>query len=399
MILSFGFEADLKKISKYLPKICQGYLASATLTDDVNFLKDLILHNPVLLTIKEEVRKNLLTQYYTEIKDEDKFLLIYIIIKLKLMTGKAILFVNNIDKCYKLKLFLERLSIKSVVLNNELPQNSRFHIIQEFNKGIFNLLIATDAGEDEQEDEDEQDNEEDEEQEQDNKAKKKSKNNSKSKHYDNEYGISRGIDFKDVKNIVNFDFPSTLKSYVHRVGRTARAYNTGVSLSFVTQNDKELFEKVVANQAKEGAEIKPYIYKKSILENFRYRIEDVLRSVTKVAIREARYAEIKEEILNSEKLKTFFEENPKELETLRHDKILQSSRVLTHLKTIPDYLLPTKKKEEIAQNLTPAELDEQYNEHFGIKMKSRKRKVKPQDPLKNFEYGQKVHKRRSKRRK
>lgn len=388
----------MKKIVKYLPKICQGYLASATLTDDVNFLKDLILHNPVLLTIKEKERKNLLTQYYTEIKDEDKFLLIYVIIKLKLMTGKAILFVNNIDKCYKLKLFLERLSIKSVVLNNELPQNSRFHIIQEFNKGIFNLLIATDAGEDEQEDEDVQDENETEEQE--NKSKKKSKDNPKSKHYDSEYGISRGIDFKDVKNIVNFDFPSTLKSYVHRVGRTARAYNTGVSLSFVTQNDKELFEKVVEHQAKEGAEIKPYVYKKTILENFRYRIEDVLRSVTRVAIREARYAEIKEEIMNSEKLKTFFEENPKELETLRHDKILQSSRVLTHLKTIPDYLLPTKKKDEIAPVLTPQDLDEQYNEHFGIKMKSRKRKLKPQDPLKNFEYGHKVPKRRhNKRRK
>ena len=92
----------------------------------------------------------------------DKFLLTYVILKLKLIKGKCILFVNDVDRCYRLKLFLEQFSIKSCVLNSELPLNSRLvnylsrccyelnspmprmHIVQEFNKGIYDYIIATD---------------------------------------------------------------------------------------------------------------------------------------------------------------------------------------------------------------------------------------------------------------
>ena len=57
--------------------------------------------------------------------EADKFLLTYVILKLKLVKGKCIIFVNDVDRCYRLKLFLEQFSIKSCVLNSELPLNSR----------------------------------------------------------------------------------------------------------------------------------------------------------------------------------------------------------------------------------------------------------------------------------
>ena len=57
------------------------------------------------------------------------------------------MFVNDIDRCYRLRLFLEQFGIKSCVLNAELPQNSRYHIVQEFNRGIYDYIIATDEGE------------------------------------------------------------------------------------------------------------------------------------------------------------------------------------------------------------------------------------------------------------
>jgi ATP-dependent RNA helicase DDX56/DBP9 len=102
---------------------------------------------------------------------------IYALIRLKIISGKAIIFVNDIDRCYALKLFLERFSINSAVLNAELPQNSRFiyssnaiavlilvfryHIVQEFNKGIFDYLIATDENfHEDDDDDDEGDNDE-----------------------------------------------------------------------------------------------------------------------------------------------------------------------------------------------------------------------------------------------
>jgi ATP-dependent RNA helicase DDX56/DBP9 len=57
--------------------------------------------------------------------EADKFLLTYVILKLKLIQGKCIIFVNDVDRCYRVKLFLEQFSIKSCVLNSELPLNSR----------------------------------------------------------------------------------------------------------------------------------------------------------------------------------------------------------------------------------------------------------------------------------
>jgi ATP-dependent RNA helicase DDX56/DBP9 len=102
---------------------------SATLTADVKTLKSLILRNPAILTLTEEEAEdsqNLLSQYVLHLPTEsDKFLHIYVILKLKLIKGKAILFVNDVERCYRLKLFLEQFSIRCCILNRELPINSR----------------------------------------------------------------------------------------------------------------------------------------------------------------------------------------------------------------------------------------------------------------------------------
>jgi ATP-dependent RNA helicase DDX56/DBP9 len=77
------------------------------------------------------------------------------------------------------------------------------------------------------------------------------------------------------------------------------------------------------------------------LESFRYRVEDTLRSVTVTAVKELRSAELKREILNSERLKSFFAENPNDLKVLRHDKaIAHPIRQKDHLKSVPEYLMP-----------------------------------------------------------
>jgi ATP-dependent RNA helicase DDX56/DBP9 len=93
--------------------------------------------------------------------EADKFLLTYVILKLKLIKGKCILFVNDVERSYRLKLFLEQFSIKSCVLNSELPLNSRYHTVQEFNKGVYEYIIATDeSGRGEMDSDDEAEDEE-----------------------------------------------------------------------------------------------------------------------------------------------------------------------------------------------------------------------------------------------
>jgi ATP-dependent RNA helicase DDX56/DBP9 len=68
------------------------------------------------------------------------------------------------------------------------------------------------------------------------------------------------------------------------------------------------------------------------VEGFRYRVEDVSRAVTRTAVKETRAAELRAEILNSDRLQSHFEENPADLQLLRHD------RVATHISKVQDHL-------------------------------------------------------------
>ncbi|TFY76125.1 hypothetical protein EWM64_g7886, partial [Hericium alpestre] len=147
LILSYGHDEDVRQIfsGKYLPKVFQSFLMSATMTEDVATLKGLALRSPVILKLEEDEDEAAnLSQYSVRCTEVNKFLLTYVILKLKLIKGKCILFVNDVDRSYRLKLFLEQFSIKSCVLNSELPLNSRYHVVQEFNKGVYDYIIATD---------------------------------------------------------------------------------------------------------------------------------------------------------------------------------------------------------------------------------------------------------------
>uniref|UniRef100_A0A8C8DY79 RNA helicase n=1 Tax=Oryzias sinensis TaxID=183150 RepID=A0A8C8DY79_9TELE len=146
LIFSFGFEADLKSLLCHLPKIYQSFLMSATFTEDVQALKELLLHNPVVLKLQgsQLPDSSQLQQYTIKCEEEDKFLLVYTLLKLQLVRGKTLLFVGAVDRSYRLKLFLEQFSIPACVLNSELPVQSRCHIITQFNQGFYDIIIATD---------------------------------------------------------------------------------------------------------------------------------------------------------------------------------------------------------------------------------------------------------------
>lgn len=285
LILSYGYDEEIDKIIKHLPKIHQSFLMSATLSPDVEKLKSLILRNPAILKLEESEEEQLLSQYYVRCPEEEKFLLMYFMLKLKIHpfgSKKSIIFVNSIERCYKLKLFLEQFGIKSCALNSELPLKSRIHIVQEFNRGVYDFIIATDENNVETKfteiDSDDDQNTlvkevsdidqtqllKDEKNQISVELKKtKSKKNRQIKK-DNEYGVSRGIDFRNVAAVINFDMPCTAKAYQHRVGRTARGVgNKGYALSFVCPDnegvnanrkgykvtDEEILERIIRKQS------------------------------------------------------------------------------------------------------------------------------------------------------
>ncbi|KAH9059112.1 ATP-dependent RNA helicase dbp9 [Lactarius vividus] len=387
LILSYGHDEDIRSIfgGNFLPKVYQSFLMSATMTDDVETLKGLALRNPVTLKLEEDKDGAAdLTQYVVRTTEVDKFLLTYIILKLKLIQGKCIVFVNDVDRCYRVKLFLEQFSIKSCVLNSELPLNSRYHAVQEFNKGVYDYIIAADEGGGEQDNEDGEDPDAEEQSDEElfvstqrgaeeedhdpgpSKCKRKREPTPPAKQKtglrkkrrgvkrDAEYGVARGVDFLDVACVLNFDLPTSARAYTHRVGRTARAGRSGTALSFVlpaseygkhkavgsvpsTQHDDEVWGRIARAQQDR---VREYAFDKKQVEAFRYRMEDALRAVTRYAIREARLKEIKQELLASEKLKAHFEDHPNDLEYLKHDKPLHPTLVQPHMKHIPKYLMP-----------------------------------------------------------
>lgn len=393
LILSFGYLEDLTKLESYLPvkKNLQTFLMSATINDDINELKTKFCTKPAILKLDDEQSSNdKLVQFYAKTTEFDKFLLSYVIFKLNLIKGKTIVFVNNIDRGYRLKLFLEQFGIRCCILNSELPINSRLHIVEEFNKNVYHLLIATDEISVEKEEGD------DDELEEGKVEQKEMKPKSKKSKKDKEYGVSRGVDFKNVACVLNFDLPTTSKAYVHRIGRTARAGKSGMALSFViplnevgkhktatlptAKKDEKILSRIVKQQEKNGFEIKPYQFDMKQVEGFRYRADDAFRAVTQTAIREARVKELKNELINSEKLKRFFQENPQNLASLRHDKELHPARVQAHLKNLPEYLLPESARSDVKNiGFVPF-----HNKNKVNKYRKKGKSKKKLDPLKTF---------------
>ncbi|KAL8847874.1 MAG: hypothetical protein Q9221_007085 [Calogaya cf. arnoldii] len=441
LVLSYGYEEDLHNVSKSIPKGIQTMMISATLTADIDTLKHWYCRNPVLVELDgQEANDSTVTQYVVKCAEDEKFLLAFVIFKLKLVKGKCIIFVTDIDRCYRLKLFLEQFGVRGCILNSELPVNSRTHVVEEFNKNVYDIIIASD----EQEvlgDEDQLNSGED-------------PSSAKSQHpsddgpsFDDsaksaigdhkegpdagepgpaqdsitprqgkarltksrkEYGISRGIDFNNVACVFNFDLPRTSKSYTHRLGRTARAGRTGMSFSLVVpsaqfskhkptstpsaQYDEETLAKIIRHQRKKGGDVKPYEFDMKQVDAFRYRVNDALRAVTQIAVREARTRELKLELLKSEKLKRHFEENPADLQHLRHDGELRAARLQPHLKHIPEYLMPSNGK----RGLTSADIGfvgfrkESENRirksrmHKRVAGKGRRSANRKLDPLKTF---------------
>ena len=413
LVLSLGYEPDLRQIVQSLPRLYQGMIVSATLNAQVQALKGwVLLDEPVVVQVEDDAPTVTpkLKQLYLPVKSADKYLVLYVFLKLGLLQGKGLFFVKSTDAGYRLKLFLQLFSIRAAVLNAELPVASRLHIIEQFHLGNMDYLIATDSSTDGDHGSDDDDDDD---------------NKNKSKRSDSEYGVSRGVDFHRVSFVVNVDFPPNPTVYRHRIGRTARGGRAGVALSLVSTDpppkpqknkklakqpppppsDWELLQAVQEDQPRipqvqaaaqkhtvmQGAprtqdgegmnddetdQAQPVLLDFDLheIEGFRYRVEDVSRAVTRKAVQQARTDELKMEIMNSERLQQHFAANPADAKLLQHDRPTSVLQAQDHLKHVPKYLLP--------KGMQVADLHK--------KRKRKKKKMLPsdrasKDPLQSFQ--------------
>ena len=268
-------------------------LLSATITPDLDSIRALFLHNPETVDIQNDDAGSSggLKQFWLRCTHADKFLVMYALFKLNRIPGRSLIFVNSVDRGFRLRLFLEQFGVSAGVLNCELPLASRWHAIQAFNRGVFDILIATDdpklmtgsavgaggssAGDAAPGDE------------QGGKAagkKRKGKGKDTSSgttDADAEFGVSRGVDFTDVTAVLNMDLPTSLAVYKHRIGRTARAGKGGTAISLVQEGDGP-DEGLLAEMGEAySGSLHQFQVDMSKLAAFRYRTDDALRAVTR----------------------------------------------------------------------------------------------------------------------
>ena len=221
-LLDMNFGPVIDKVLQALPR--QGRrtaLFSATMSNKVEKLQRASLIDPVRVNVstKYSTADNLLQSYlFFPFKYKD----IYLIHLLNEMAGQTvIIFVRTCNDTQRIAYMLRALGFKGLPLHGQMSQSGRLKTLEEFKSGESNILVATDVA-------------------------------------------ARGLDIPLVDAVINFDIPTDSKSYIHRVGRTARAGKSGKGISLVTQYDLELFLRIETALGKKLKEY-PGVIKEEVL--------------------------------------------------------------------------------------------------------------------------------------
>ncbi|XP_067284358.1 probable ATP-dependent RNA helicase DDX47 [Pseudorasbora parva] len=200
-ILNMDFESEVDKVLKVIPRDRRTFLFSATMTKKVQKLQRAALRDPVKCAVNTKyatVEK--LQQFYIFIPSKYKDC--YLVSILNELAGNSFMvFCGTCNNAQRVALLLRNLGITAIPLHGQMTQNKRLGALNKFKAKSRSVLLATDVA-------------------------------------------SRGLDIPHVDCVINYDIPTHSKDYIHRVGRTARAGRSGKSITFVTQYDVELFQRI-----------------------------------------------------------------------------------------------------------------------------------------------------------
>ena len=197
-MLDMGFYDDIIKIASKLPKKRQTLLFSATMPPKIRKLAENILINPESISLAISKPAAGITQSSYLVHDEQKVRLIREILKSKEKEkplSHVLIFASSIKSVKEIKKTLNRSGFASSDMHSELNQDQREETIRDFKNKKIKILVATDI-------------------------------------------LSRGIDIKGIELVINYEVPHDAEDYVHRIGRTARADNTGEAITFI--NSKQV---------------------------------------------------------------------------------------------------------------------------------------------------------------
>ncbi len=200
-MLDMGFIDDVEKILRATPRDRQTMMFSATMPDQVINISNRYMRNPETLMLQQdEITVKKIRQRVLGVDRKLKMDLLLKILKDK-DTRKVMIFSNTKDWAERLGDMLWKRRFQATSIHSGLSQNKRNKVIQDFNNGRYNILVATDVA-------------------------------------------ARGLHIEGVTHVINYDIPRNPKDYVHRIGRTGRAGKEGDAITFVTQIDEHLLRAV-----------------------------------------------------------------------------------------------------------------------------------------------------------
>lgn len=198
-MLNLGFKDEMTRIFNLLPKKRQNLLFSATLNDDLNNFKQVLLNNPVVIDIKPESNNiELINQTGYFVEEHKKGQLLRYLIKHNNL-NQVLVFTSSIQRADNVANKLRANGIEAWPIHSKKTQGKRSDLLTKFKHGKLRVLVATDL-------------------------------------------ISRGIDIDFLPYVINYELPRSPKDYIHRIGRTGRAESTGDAITFVSPEDKHHFK-------------------------------------------------------------------------------------------------------------------------------------------------------------
>jgi ATP-dependent RNA helicase RhlE len=198
-MLNLGFKDELNKILSLLPVQRQNILLSATLSDDIEQIHQILLHDPVVIKIEaEEESLDLIKQmaYIVSLDKKGPFLR-YLINHHEMK--QVLIFASSVQQVDAIVNKLRKNNIEAKAIHSKKSQGARTDALAHFKSGKLKVLVATDL-------------------------------------------MARGINIDSLPFVINYELPRSPKDYVHRIGRTGRAGVAGYAISLVSQDELHHFE-------------------------------------------------------------------------------------------------------------------------------------------------------------
>lgn len=266
------FAEQMMEIIKLCSSNRQTMLFSATMPEKVNEFAAVALKKPVKLFVNSNTDvAPCLRQEFVRIrpnKEGDREAIVSALCSRTFVTS-TLIFTQTKKQAHRMHIVLGLLGLKVAELHGDLNQAQRLQGLEKFKNAEVDILVCTDLA-------------------------------------------ARGLDISNVKTVINFTMPNTLKHYVHRVGRTARAGKTGRSVSLVGESERKMLKEIV-KLAKNP--VRSRLVPPAVIERYKAKLEELDRGVGDVLRMEIEEKEMMKSEAQISKGQRILQKKPSDLPT------------------------------------------------------------------------------------